>query len=146
MKTCPKCKELVGDNVESCFNCNYNFILKRVPSYEETIELKENVAATKKKREEEREELIRSAPHYEYTVARVLDNRNGSTNQEKLQSVLTEYAMEGWKLHSVITNEIGKNISAVSIGGITGGTNATVDEIILIFERMVSKEIGRAHV
>lgn len=139
MKTCPKCKELVGDNVESCFNCNYNFILKRVPSYEETIELKENVAATKNKREEEREELIRSAPHYEYTVARVLDNRNGSTNQEKLQSVLTEYAMEGWKLHSVITNEIGKNISAVSIGGITGGTNATVDEIILIFERMVSK-------
>lgn len=84
MKTCPKCKELVGDNVESCFNCNYNFILKRVPSYEETIELKENVAATKKKREEEREELIRSAPHYEYTVARVLNNRNGSTNQEKL--------------------------------------------------------------
>lgn len=83
--------------------------------------------------------MIRSAPHYEYTVARVLDNRNGSTNQEKLQSVLTEYAMEGWKLHSVITNEIGKNISAVSIGGITGGTNATVDEIILIFERMVSK-------
>ncbi len=52
---------------------------------------------------------------------------------------MTEYAMEGWKLHSVITNEIGKNISAVSIGGITGGTNATVDEIILIFERMVSK-------
>ena len=139
MKTCPKCKELVGDNVESCFNCNYNFILKRVPSYEETIEFKENVAATKKKQEEEREELIRSVPHYEYTVARVLDNRNGSTNQEKLQSVLTEYAMEGWKLHSVITNEIGKNISAVSIGGITGGTNATVDEIILIFERMVSK-------
>ena len=139
MKTCPKCKELVGDNVESCFTCNYNFILKRVPSYEETIELKENVAATKKKREEEREELIRSAPHYEYTVARVLDNRNDSTNQEKLQSVLTEYAREGWKLHSVITNEIGKNISAVSIGGITGGTNATVDEIILIFERMVSK-------
>lgn len=135
MKTCPKCKELVGDNVESCFNCNYNFILKRVPSYEETIELKENVAATKKKREEEREELIRSAPHYEYTVARVLDNRNGSTNQEKLQSVLTEYVMEGWKLYSVITNDI----SAISIGGITGSTNATVDEIILIFERMVSK-------
>ena len=52
---------------------------------------------------------------------------------------MTEYAMEGWKLHSVITNNIGKNISAASIGVITGGTNATVDEIILIFERMVSK-------
>lgn len=139
MKTFPKCKELVGDNVESCFNCNYNFILKRMPSYEETIELKENVAATKKKQKEEREELIRSAPHYEYTVARVLDNRNGSTNQEKLQSVLTEYAGDGWKLHSVITNELGKNSNSVGIGGMKSGTNASIDEILLIFERMVSR-------
>ena len=46
MKTCPKCKELVGDNVDSCFNCNYNFILKRVPRKEE------NIAAVKKKQEE----------------------------------------------------------------------------------------------
>lgn len=38
-------------------------------------------AADEKKREKE---LIRSASHYEYTVARVLNNRNGSTNQEKL--------------------------------------------------------------
>lgn len=52
MKTCPKCKELVGDNVDSCFNCNYNFILKRVPSYEEIIEFQENIAAVKKKQEE----------------------------------------------------------------------------------------------
>lgn len=48
---------------------------------------------------------------------------------------MTEYVMERWKLYSVITNDI----SAISIGGITGSTNATVDEIILIFERMVSK-------
>lgn len=48
---------------------------------------------------------------------------------------MTEYVMEGWKLYSVITNDI----SAISIDGITGSTNATVDEIILIFERMVSK-------
>lgn len=25
MKTCPKCGELVGDNVRKCFNCNYDF-------------------------------------------------------------------------------------------------------------------------
>lgn len=59
MKTCPKCKELVGDNVDSCFNCNYNFILKRVPSYEEIIEFQENIAAVKKKQEEERMELTK---------------------------------------------------------------------------------------
>ena len=137
MKTCPNCKELVGDNVESCFNCNYNFVLKRVPGYEETVG--EKVAAEKKKREEEREELIKSAPHYEYTVARVLDNRDGSTNQTQLQSVLMEYAGDGWKLHSVITNELGKNSNSVGIGGMKSGTNASIDEILLIFERMVSR-------
>ena len=139
MKTCPKCKELVGDNVDSCFNCNYNFILKRVPSYEETIEFQENIAAVKKKQEEERIELIKSAPRYEYTTARIIDNADGSTNQMQLQSVLMEYANDGWKLHSVITNEIGKNVSSVSIGRFTGGTNATMDEVILIFERMISR-------
>lgn len=139
MKTCPKCKELVGDNVDSCFNCNYNFILKRVPSYEETIEFQENIAAVKKKQEEERIELIKSAPRYEYTTARIIDNADGSTNQMQLQSVLMEYANAGWKLHSVITNEIGKNVSSVSIGRFTGGTNATMDKVILIFERMISR-------
>ena len=139
MKTCPKCKELVGDNVDSCFNCNYNFILKRVPSYEETIEFQENIAAVKKKQEEERIELIKSAPRYEYTTARIIDNADGSTYQMQLQSVLMEYANAGWKLHSVITNEIGKNVSSVSIGGFTAGTNATMDEVILIFERMISR-------
>lgn len=139
MKTCPKCKELVGDDVDSCFNCNYNFILKRVPSYEETIEFQENIAAVKKKQEEERIELIKSAPRYEYTTARIIDNADGSTNQMQLQSVLMEYANAGWKLHSVITNEIGKNVSSVSIGRFTGGTNATMDEVILIFERMISR-------
>ena len=139
MKTCPKCKELVGDNVDSCFNCNYNFILKRVPSYEETIEFQENIAAVKKKQEEERIELIKSTPRYEYTTARIIDNADGSTNQMQLQSVLMEYANAGWKLHSVITNEIGKNVSSVSIGRFTGGTNATMDEVILIFERMISR-------
>ena len=139
MKTCPKCKELVGDNVDSCFNCNYNFILKRVPSYEETIEFQENIAAVKKKQEEERIELIKSAPRYEYTTARIIDNADGSTNQMQLQSVLMEYANAGWKVQSVITNEIGKNVSSVSIGRFTGGTYATMDEVILIFERMISR-------
>lgn len=72
-------------------------------------------------------------------TARIIDNADGSTNQMQLQSVLMEYANAGWKLHSVITNEIGKNVSSVSIGGFTGGTNATMDEVILIFERMISR-------
>lgn len=30
MKTCPNCGELVGDEVEKCFNCKFSFRYKRV--------------------------------------------------------------------------------------------------------------------
>lgn len=30
MKECPNCHELVGNSVKICFNCHYDFSLKRV--------------------------------------------------------------------------------------------------------------------
>lgn len=41
MKTCPNCNEIVGDNVDICFKCGYDFIHKRMPTREE-IEAKQN--------------------------------------------------------------------------------------------------------
>ena len=35
MKTCPKCKELIGDNVNECFKCHYNFSYGRIINQEE---------------------------------------------------------------------------------------------------------------
>ncbi len=32
MKTCPNCGEIVGDSVESCFKCQYNFVRRKVLS------------------------------------------------------------------------------------------------------------------
>ena len=85
------------------------------------------------------EEHYHGTDYCKQVIARVLDNRDGSTNRTQLQSVLMEYAGDGWKLHSVITNELGENSNTVGIGGLKSGTNASIDEILLIFERMVSK-------
>lgn len=47
------------------------------------------------------------------------------------------YAGDGWRLHSVVVNEAGKNASSTSMGGLTVGTNSTIDVTILIFERCI---------
>lgn len=41
MKTCPNCGELIGDNVDSCFKCKYDFRHRRVVSQEERIKQRE---------------------------------------------------------------------------------------------------------
>ena len=41
MKECPNCKELIGDNARSCFNCGYDFIYKRVRTQQEKRELEQ---------------------------------------------------------------------------------------------------------
>ena len=47
MKTCPGCNELVGDNVEKCFNCGWNF---------ENPDADENVIGEYQARKEQSEE------------------------------------------------------------------------------------------
>ena len=55
MKECPNCKELVGDNVRVCFNCNYDFLLKKVIDQ-----------SAERKRREEEEQRIRDAQERQY--------------------------------------------------------------------------------
>lgn len=60
MKTCPKCGELVGDNVQSCFNCHYDFALHRMPTAEErraSTERRQAEIENVSRRHERREEL-----------------------------------------------------------------------------------------
>jgi len=47
--------------------------------------------------------------------------------------VLTDYARAGWKLHTMYSNELGKN--AVALLGL--GVNSTACEDVLIFERRI---------
>lgn len=79
--------------------------------------------------------------HYEYDVAVIHDTCYGSTNINQLKTVLMKYSLEGWRLVHIFTNELGKSASSLTVGSITSGSNSTVDQTILIFERMI-KETG----
>ena len=70
---------------------------------------------------------------YDYKVVSLSDAWGGRTDTDKLQKTLSLLGRDGWRLVCSFTNEVGKN--AMSVANI--GTNATVDEAILIFERYV---------
>ena len=51
---------------------------------------------------------------------------------DKVQHLINNYAMNGWRLHSAFTNEVGKNAAL--------GINATINQTVLIFERCIKTE------
>lgn len=72
---------------------------------------------------------------YEYDVVTILNENHGQIDKEKIKQVLSEYARNGWKLHTMYSNELGKN--AIAILGL--GVNATACEDVLIFERRIER-------
>lgn len=74
---------------------------------------------------------------YEYRTEYLRDSVGGMLKKQILDDTLTAYANDGWRLHSVIVNESGKNAASTTVGGFTVGTNATMDVTILIFERCI---------
>ena len=56
----------------------------------------------------------------------------GKFDQDKVQHLINNYAMNGWRLHSAFTNEVGKNAAL--------GINATINQTVLIFERCIKTE------
>ena len=144
MKKCLNCGELIGDNVSECFNCHYNYIYKRIITQQERkIERDKKNELIKKHLEDkislekDKEKQIKNNPIYEYDTVVVNDNNDGTTNKNEIQNVLNKYSQNGWKLHSITTNEVGKTLTGVSIGFIGGNINATICQTILIFERCI---------
>lgn len=158
LKECPNCRELLGESLEECFNCKYNFKLQRVKTEEEEQQEraerqeKERQAQEAKEKEQEKRvqdlkqsrelhqlylEKINKNPLYEYSVELVPDLSTGVPNYERIRSVLNEYASRRWRLHTMVVNEVGKTSSAVGIGGISAGVNATVDITMMVFERCI---------
>ena len=74
---------------------------------------------------------------FEYAVESFQDNADGSANTTLIAATISAYAARGWRLHKVMVNELGRNSNTSGIGGITSGTNSTIDQTILIFERCV---------
>ena len=147
MKTCPRCNELLGDSVKVCFNCNYDFVLKRVLDKNEVSKNREDDGFRREQamqyaetRRLEREKQLERNPKFEYISVVINDLENGTIDNIFLQNTLTEYAETGWRLHSIFTNEVGKTSSSVSVGFLGSNVNATIDQTILIFERCIKPE------
>ena len=81
--------------------------------------------------------------YYQYKVISLLDvgglfkSNSGRVNTEAMMQTLNELGMEGWHLVTAYSNELGKNALSGGAGGFIMGTNSTVDENILIFERFI---------
>lgn len=140
MKPCPRCHELVGDNVDECFNCHYDFASIHNAA-------KKNVLA---RREADRQKILAKCESvnkiayeindiYEYEVVSIVDSKTGAIDVNLLKKTLQEYGMEGWRLVNSFTNEIGHNVSSLGVAGISTGTNATIDQTLLIFERCIKR-------
>lgn len=144
MKSCPNCGELIGDNVNECFKCHYNYSYKRVITAQEIRNRREEKEREKENKiqnlqtfEKEKEIQIKRNPLYEYKTELVNDLHTGEVDNSRIQLLLKEYASNGWRLHSAFVNEIGKSSTATSIGFLGMSVNATIGQTILIFERCI---------
>ena len=98
--------------------------------------LKERADAEKKRveTEEQHQAFAKSfGEYYEYDVVTIINEGHGQIDKQSILKVLNERAQQGWKLHTIYSNELGKN--AVSLLGL--GVNSTACEDVLIFERRV---------
>ena len=74
---------------------------------------------------------------YEYAVETVRDRDNGGADETALNDMLSMYGEKGWKLKFCFTDEVGIESHSATVAGYTTGTNATINEIVLIFEKEV---------
>ncbi len=137
MKTCPNCGELLGDSVNVCFSCKYNFQLRRVIMNEEE---KRGLQQRKNEKEECKKNQLSKNPLYEYQVVIVNNLETGEVNLEEMQQTLNYWSEAGWKLHSVFNNELGKTSSTIHLGFLGTNVNATIDQTVMIFERCIKGE------
>ena len=80
-----------------------------------------------------KEALPTGSEYYEYKTIIIQDSEFlGKTDAEMIELTLNKYALEGWRLKEAITNEMGHNRAVV--------VNATINNTILILERLATKE------
>ena len=75
--------------------------------------------------------------YYEYKVVSLNDDNAGGINSSTVERNLNMLGLDGWRLRCAYTNEVGRNSTSGGLGGFSAGTNSTIDQNILIFERFV---------
>lgn len=128
-----------------CLNCNHElceyeinnlFCVECNSRFKSKDEIDTEIREKKRLEEISKQEYALSTSDlYEYKVVTVENERGGLVDKESMMDMLNSYAREGWKLHTVYSNELGK--SAVSVLGF--GVNATVCQDVFILERRVKK-------
>ena len=73
---------------------------------------------------------------YEYDIVTILNKEHGLVDKEQMNRILQDHASNGWRLHTIYSNELGK--SAISLLGL--GINSTACEDVLIFERKLKND------
>lgn len=144
MKTCPNCGELIGENADECFKCHYNYVYRRVITAQEIKARREREEREKENEiknieifEKEKELQIKRNPLYEYKIEIVNDLETGEIDSRRMQYIVEKYSSEGWRLHNVFTNELGKTSTLSGIAFLGVSVNATICQTIFIFERCI---------
>lgn len=109
---------------------------KKMAAHEEEQRQKEQEAQQRKREEDQKQAYANSlGEFYEYNVITAVNTVDGRTDAEKMKRIIEEQARKGWRLHTVYSNDLGKN--AISLLGI--GINSTASEDVMIFERRIRK-------
>ncbi len=122
------------EKIKQCFYKRIDTRFNAVTGYE----MKEYL----RKEMEEQEKEIQHVEYaksfnefYEYDVVTIINENHGTIDKQEMMRILSEHTKNGWKLHTIYSNELGKN--ALGILGL--GVNATACEDVLIFERRVKE-------
>ena len=139
---CPECgKMLLATHIEKEDWLKMNSQEKTAHKEKWRKQEEEERQRERLKIETEKERVNNAIEHsggfWEYKVVNLEDNYSGSVDLPKLEDIMNSLGMSGWRLRCAYTNEIGRTSSSSGAYGYTTGTNATIDQNILIFERFV---------
>lgn len=145
---CSKCRQMYSFNkgkdsdVLYCQDCNSELIETEIPreawvnkSAVEKESIKDEFDREVQEEIEKQEFISSHDDLYEYDIVTILNKDHGQIDKKKIKEVIMSHARKGWKLHTVYSNELGKN--ALAVLGL--GLNTTACEDVLIFERKISK-------
>lgn len=136
-KTPTEILQLDEKTVKEIVQLDENITKEGISTY---LHSRENARLAKIEKEEKKVAFAKSfQDFYEYDVTAVVNKKDGVVDTEKLKEVLSIYAEKGWKLHTIYSNELGKN--ALSIMGL--GVNSTASQDVLIFERRIQNDSER---
>ena len=129
-------KERQGMDERRKINLKLDSIIEKKASHESMSEERFTELVEDRNDHYDLESIIEGNDLYEYDVVTVTD-RNGRTNISNLKKTLMRYSVQGWRLKTAFTNEIGTNMIGTAIVGVGVGSNSTSDEVVLIFERKI---------